>query len=533
MTAQAAFGDHKPNVTHSTVRESIGDQGTSDIRAGLPMLAGLFLLFAGLTLWWLHLHRAPPNWDDAYYLANSLSLYDAWHTGGLLGLARAFLAALGFKAPLVIALPLPFYWIFGRRWHAAFLVNVVAMLVLFAAVYRIGQRIRSRQAAIIAVYVLGTLPLIYGLARWYMVEYAMTALVALTYWLALEAADNFNLAPSVALGVVCGLGLLLKADFPVFALPILIYAFHRRASHRLPLVLSILAPCLVLAAPWYLYHWRATLDNAIAAGYGPSALVQGTGPIFSVKAISAYFSLVADRGVSVYYLVLGSAASIVLIFQRRLNVFRQAISLLLWLIPFSLFLLGGNKDVRYIAPILPAFALAIACCVDAATEGRRWIAAAVLIFPFVSLLAISFGWPYRTRDAGYAQIYGPNTWGQDEILTAIAGDGVYRYGERKTILLATDRERFNADNFQLAVMQRQLPLQVETTTYDDSADGVVRHANGAAWVVYKEGGEPESEFFNKYHSELVAWLRRSPDWQEMAFSLRTPDGGTVRIFRHK
>lgn len=466
-------------------------------------------------------------------MANSLGLYDAWHAGGLLGLGRTFLAALGFKAPLVIALPLPFYWIFGRRWHAAFLVNIVAMSILFAAVYQIGRHIRSRQAAIIAVYILGTLPLIYGLARWYMVEYAMTALVAVTYWLALEAADNVSLAPATALGVVCGLGLLLKADFPVFALPILIYAFQRRASHRLPLVLSILTPCLALAAPWYLYHWRATLDNAIAAGYGSPALVQGTGPIFSMRAISAYFRLVADRGVSVYYLLLGSAASIVLISQRKLKLFRQVSPLLLWLIPFLLFLLGGNKDVRYIAPILPAFALAVGCCVDAATEGRRWIAAAVLIFPFVSLLAISFGWPYHARDAGYAQRYDSNTWGQDEILTAIAGDSVYRYGERKTILLATDRGRFNADNFQLAVMQRQLPLQVETTAYDDSADGVVRHAKGAAYVVYKEGGEPESQFFNKYCSDLVAWLRHSPDWQEMPFSLRIPDGGTARIFRHK
>jgi hypothetical protein len=79
------------------------------------------------------LDRAPPNWDDSWYLSNSLTLYDAWTSGGLLGLAGHFLAALGFKAPLITALPLPFYRIFGPRWHFAFLVNLAAMLALYAA----------------------------------------------------------------------------------------------------------------------------------------------------------------------------------------------------------------------------------------------------------------------------------------------------------------------------------------------------------------------------------------------------------------
>ncbi len=494
-------------------------------------LATLFLLFAVPSFLWLRLNRGAPNWDDAWYLTNSLTLYDAWCAGGLAGLARHFLASLGFKAPLITALPLPFYWIFGRRWHAAFLVNAVAMMVLFAAVWGVGRRLRSDRAGLIAVYITGTLPLLYGLSRWYLVEYPMAAAVAVTFWLALEAAGSVSLVPVTALGFACGFGLLLKADFPLFIFPALIYiALRRRVGLRE--ALAFMLPCALVAAPWYAFHWRATLQNAVAAGFGKSAAVQGTGPIFSFGAILAYLRMVVNRGVSAYYLVLGAGAFIGVAFRRRLGTLRQTAVLGLWLAPFLVFLFGGNKDVRYVAPILPAFALVLACILDAATEGRSWIAGAVLVFPLVSSAAVSFGWPYPAQGLGYAVRYDRASWGQDEILSAIADDIEYRYGERKTILLATDRAHFNADNFSLTAVARQLPVQVDTTAYSSSFDEVMLQAGRAAYVVYKEGGEPESPFFNTYYAELLARLKASPDWKEMPFSRQTPDGGTAHIVRH-
>ena len=428
-------------------------------------------------------------------------------------------------------MPLPFYWIFGRRWHAAFLVNAVAMALLFAAVWGIGRRIRSERAGLIAVYITGTLPLLYGLSRWYLVEYPLAAAVAVTFWLALVAAESLSLIAVATLGLACGFGLLLKADFPLFIFPALIYvALRRRIGMRG--ALSFLLPCIAVAAPWYALHWRATLQNAIAAGFGKSALVQGTGPIFSGGAILAYLRMVVNRGVSAYYLVLGGGALVAVVLQRRLGPLRQTAVLGLWLAPFIVFLFGGNKDVRYIAPILPAFALALACMVDAATEDLRWIAPALLVFPFVSSVAVSFGWPYQAPGLGYAIRYERSSWGQDEILSAIADDLAYRYGERKTILLATDRARFNADNFTLAAVARQLPLHVDTTAYSGSPDDVLRQAEHAAYVVYKQGGEPESPFFNTHSAELLSRLNDSPDWKEMPFARLTPDGGTAHIIRH-
>jgi hypothetical protein len=45
----------------------------------------LFAIFAASAIRWVTLNRAPPNWDDAWYLANSLRVYDALTQHGVLG----------------------------------------------------------------------------------------------------------------------------------------------------------------------------------------------------------------------------------------------------------------------------------------------------------------------------------------------------------------------------------------------------------------------------------------------------------------
>ena len=63
--------------------------GKSGLAAGL-----LGLVFAAATLLWLRLDRAPPNWDDAWYLTNSLTVYDALTGGSRLSGETEFRAGL-------------------------------------------------------------------------------------------------------------------------------------------------------------------------------------------------------------------------------------------------------------------------------------------------------------------------------------------------------------------------------------------------------------------------------------------------------
>jgi 4-amino-4-deoxy-L-arabinose transferase-like glycosyltransferase len=124
---------------------------------GKLVFAALNCFFGGATLAWLRLHRAPPWWDDAWYLTNSLRMFDTLVQDGALGYARKFLGVLGIKAPLMTVLPTPIYLILGRNFRYAFLVNLIFMPLLFLGVCSIARRYWNSRAGLIAVYVVGTI----------------------------------------------------------------------------------------------------------------------------------------------------------------------------------------------------------------------------------------------------------------------------------------------------------------------------------------------------------------------------------------
>lgn len=231
-------------------------------------------------------------------------------------------------------------------------------------------------------------------------------------------------------------------------------------------------------------------------------------------------------------MILIAFAAAVVLLERR-HIFRGLTPLALWLAPFVVFAFGGNKDVRYIAPIPPAFAIAAGCLLDAATENRSWLGPAALVYPLIAFSAVSFGWPWQTADLGYAMRFDPNSWRQDEILSTIAGATLFPQGGRKVLLLGTDRGRFNADNFELSVVEDRIPFAVKTTAYASSLAELISLARDADYFVYKEGGEPESAFFNRHTAEFLVRLRASPEWAELPFGRALPDGGIARILRRQ
>src|SRR5260370_31671931 len=255
------------------------------------------------------LDRVPPHGDDAWYRSNRLTVYDDLIDGGVVGYLTKLNSVFGFKAPVIAALPAPFYLLFGRRWHAAYLVNIAAMLLLFAALYRIARRWWNPRAAVFAIVIAGTMPLLYGLARWYMVEYVLTALTTVAVCVLIESDRLKRDRHTLAFGAICGFGVLLKISFPLFVLAPFIYVWIRSQRRARALLLAAL-PCLVLALPWYAVHLRPTLRFALDSGYGTLAANYGTGPVWSLRAITTSLSHVAARGVSSYFIFLALLLSL-------------------------------------------------------------------------------------------------------------------------------------------------------------------------------------------------------------------------------
>jgi len=436
-----------------------------------PIIASiaLFAIFAGAAMRWVMLNRAPPNWDDAWYLANSLRVYDALTQHGVLGFLAQLNSVFGFKAPLIAALPTPFYLLLGRHWHAAYLVNIAAMLVFFAAIYRIAGLWWSSRSAVFAIAIAGTMPLLYGLTHWYLVEYSLAALVAVAFGILMDGESLDRPAPALLFGVVCGLGLLLKTSFALYLLPAFVYAWFVSRRRARSLVLCA-TPCLILALPWYLGHLPATLAFAFYNGYGLPVAVRGTGPIFAVQTIADYLASVAANAVSIYYVIL-AAGFILWASVRRSARPKLPRLLLLWLLPFVIFVFGGSKDIRYIAPILPAFALLLASLFDSVLPGGKAgsaIGAILLAFPMMQMFAVSFGVPYRAGSLVYARRFDPAIWPHDEMLRMIAARMPPQSNRRPLLLVGADRANLNSNNLELPAIALQLPFDVETTAHEDN-----------------------------------------------------------------
>jgi 4-amino-4-deoxy-L-arabinose transferase-like glycosyltransferase len=499
----------------------------------------LVAVFASSTLVWVMLDRVPPNWDDARYLANSLTVYDALTHGGVVGYLTRLNSVFGFKAPLISALPAPFYLLFGRRWHVAYLVNIAAMLVLFASLYRIARRWWNARAAVFAIAIAGTMPLLYGLARWYMVEYVLTALTAAAVCVLVESDWLKRDRHTLAFGAICGLGLLLKISFPLFILAPFLYVWIRSQRRARALLLATL-PCLVLVFPWYARHLGPTLHFALDSGYGTLAANYGTGPVWSLRAITMYLSNVAASGVSYYFLFLALLLSLWAVLRRqgRLLVSSAATAaplLVAWLLPFAVLIFGVNKDVRFIAPLLPAAALSCAFLLDFTLprDSAGTAAGALLLaFPMLQMFAVSFGIPYSAAGGNYSRRFNRLSWPHDEILELIAAKGNLRLGERATLLVGADRSTLNADNVELAAVALQLPFSVETTAHEPDLGILRQRLAQASFFLYKEGGEAESPAFNPYAGELARLVAGDPRFREVPYARRLPDGGIARIYQN-
>src|SRR5215510_3761857 len=240
------------------------------------------------------------------------------------------------------------------------------------------------------------MPLLYGLSRQYLVEYGLTALVAATVCHLVESPWLRDERNAFWLGLLCGLGLMMKVTFPLYVfLPFVFsciqsakakpnpasYFKARPMQSRPSLLISVLAfvsPLALIALPWYARNLSKTFNHAFKSSFSPMADLYGLGNPFSISVIWRYLTEFVNNGISgAYLLLLMVLGAIGVWYQAQLK--RTAlpsqgrIYALLWFLPFVVFLFGRNKDIRFTAPLLPAVAIVFAWLTDSFLSSvKRW-----------------------------------------------------------------------------------------------------------------------------------------------------------------
>jgi len=549
------------------------------------LVVGLALFLAATNVVWILADRAPPDWDQADYLQLSLRLYRAVVAGRPLEWLSAFFHGLGgVKAPLVTVLPLPWYLLLGFSGDAAVLVNLTALVcfafIFYALVLELG---RSRLAALLAVAIVSTMPLVYGLSRQFYVEYLL--MVWVTWWLyCLVKSDGLRSWRHIFwLGIIGGLGMLLKILFPVYVLlPAALLSWRRRADNPRQLGVAwatILALIFAVAGSWYLLNFKLAMGFAYAASFGPASLGYGMGKVWSPQTILAYWRMAANLAVSWWYaaalLLLSVGYGLRWVRTRGLRAGPKAAYgfLLGWLVlPAGLFTFGVNKDIRYLAPALPALAAVIALLVvDLAGRRRTPAAAGLMAFPLFAYLYTSFGifppgeivlgqqtfaatsqlyaaylysgfqvfapaerftfgrYLILSKTLGYAHPPRP-PWPTAEMVELLDRDFLQQPGREPSVFVVASIPPFNRENFNLQRSVLGSPLQISGTPFGDLS-ATRAAALAATYVVTKSGGDDGEAVLSKINASLKEELAGGRLPFEKIKEIPLPDGTAASVYR--
>src|SRR5260370_25977633 len=177
-------------------------------RASMAGVAALVTLLAAVNLYYFHRSQTPTFWDDSSYLTGSLNLYDALTDRGIPGFATAFAHLYGNKAPLICALPIPIYLIFGREYDPRCLVGIGFLILMSIYLFRLGECLWSPREGLLAVAIVQTMPLFYGLSRQFLVDYGLATMFVMWMYYLLCSRALTPCATIVRLGLVLGIGML-------------------------------------------------------------------------------------------------------------------------------------------------------------------------------------------------------------------------------------------------------------------------------------------------------------------------------------
>lgn len=509
-------------------------------------LVAIVTFFCALATHWLLLDAAPPSWDEAAYLDASLKLHDALTERGIAGYVREFAFTPTSKAPLIAVLPAPLYLIAGRDYSTARYLLVFCLAILLCAAFAIANRLWSTRVGLLTAAILGSMPLVYGLSHWFLVELPMAALVTTVIWLVLYSHHFERRWAVVVLGTLSGLGLLLKVLYPVYAaLPIAVAAWRakRLGKWRPSLLAEFLVPSAVVALPWYSLHWQRVLQHAADSSFGDIAAQYGSADVFSLSAIGAYLGSLL-HSISFYYA--GASAVLVLLtlalpappdHNGRGSFRHRTVLMMGWLAPIMIFVLGKNKDIRFIAPFLPPVAILIAVGLDQTLNRirrhRALATAAFLIYPLFAAGATSLG--YMRSPLAYLRHPVTESWPHLEILrTIVSSDGGGGRDRKPLVILGTDRERLNHENLRLAATQGRYAVEFGTTAWKKDVGALLSQLPLASAFLHVTGhAHLEPSLSNsRYHEEVVSAVRSSPRFVPLT-PRQLPDGSTLHIYLNR
>lgn len=529
----------------------------------LLLLAALLCLPLALKLHFWQADRGPTAWDDSAYLTQTLRLHDALAERGVRGLIREYFTLEAINGPLFPLQAVPLLLALGRSLKAAQLANAFAVLLLGGSVFVFCRRLWSREVAWLAAALTTLTPILVGLGNLYLREYTLTVLVAMTATHLLLWATSGSRAQLLLVGILFGLGTLQRQIFAFYVLPMQLAAVWLATTRAgstgdavtsfKKRVVAFTTPWLVgaaIALPWYAVSWRLVLGHAASSAFGHRASFYGSGSALSWQAFSTYVQNGTFDALSVWHvalLALGAVSAVLLVRLGRLEqglvLPRPATALLLaWLLPLAGLLLSANRDIRFAAPLAPAFAILTATLLwhglGAWRAGRIALIAAPLLSFLIAWHAEAVPRPgapppgrldWLVTPHGYLYPPRPDAWPFAELLRAVRGSLPSAPEDPVAVLVLSDTPQLNQSVLNLQARLHRVNLEIRGSAWRDEAN--VEALLGRTDLVLRKTGDLQENAAvpNPGYAVFDRALARGM-FKEVACPIVLPDGSSVRLW---
>jgi len=467
-------------------------------------VGGLFVLLCAVTAVWVSVDRRPPEWDHANHLERAVECYRILSEPGHDKL-REILDVSSFYPPITACAAGLLYFVFPIVPLTAQSVMLGFMALGLAAVFALGRRLFDPETGLLAAFFFGTAPFVVFSLTNFQLDLPLASMVAAALY-ALVRSEGFS-RPGwcAALGVTLGLGMVTKPPFAGYVLPAFCWTLWQALRsadrrRRLGWLWVALVIGVGLALPWYgprivgLPMQAANRSFKQAAEAGQAAYLSAESLLYYPRVLPMQFGALASL-----LFVAGVWAA------RRYRESRA----FLWLagvLPFVMFSLIQNRNLRYTLPILPAAALLAAVGVrslpPAWRRGPAWICVLVGLLQ-VSMTAFGVPVPPVVPGLGIrVALYQPPNRG-DWRHEAIIADLVRASGgQPATVAVVPNYNFFSVSNFRYDAARLGLPLRM-TRAWNGPPLGVdfvilKTGSQGPSWTAGKleklsgaiDGGDP-------------------------------------------
>lgn len=459
--------------------------------------------------------------------------------------------------------------------------NVVMFVLSIWLLYILVKRFSSaRLPAFISAFVYSFFISVFTEARYLMTDAVATCLLLSFVYLLYSRVNREGFWSKWRLiSLVFALGMMTRWTFVVYTIPFVILAFKEMilkegSLHRLlnqieaKQALQCFLIISLIVLPWYITNFSSLLHitqvSITPEVDDPQITLSFENMVYYLRQIVIFQTHTVPALIYLYI----SAVWITLKHKTNARLIRLfTVSLAFVYILFTFFV--GNKNVRFIAPMLPFLAAIVGFMISDIFRKTRLIIVPALIsmvYVLVAYLILSFGWPMfpdyklilKAPLFGYIDLvylstspirslYSVDDW-HNEIFAKylLTEKSRIQKSEVLSYLVLSDKPYFNASGINTYLYQSShgVPIHIQESDTNflmyypsgkfQSEPELDVYMQNIHVVIYtkKSLGNPEVMRDYAFRSQILEYVvRQHPDWYKDIYEVQLPDGDTAVMLR--